>query len=269
MIIISRIIVKYTINKDKDEELKNKISVTILTKNSEEYIRECLGALIMFDEVIILDNGSVDETIKIAKSFANVRLFEHEFIGFGPMKQLVCFYANNKWILSVDSDEVLPTVLVNEILSLELNSSCLYSMLRDNYYNKRLIKACGWDNDYQVRLFNRDKTNFNDKQVHEGLVIKEGMKIVKLQNSFKHYTFKEAKELLSKMDKYSTLYAQEHKGKKSSSPLMAFFKASFAFVKYYFLQKGFLYGYEGLLISVSNANGVFYKYMKLYEENKK
>jgi len=267
--IISRIIVKCSINRDKDEKLKNRISVTILTKNSGEYIKECLGALMMFDEVVILDNGSVDETINIAKTFANVRVFEHKFIGFGPMKQLACSYVKNKWILSVDSDEILSTELVNEILSLELNNNCLYSMLRDNYYNKRLIKACGWDNDYQVRLFNRDRTNFNDKQVHEGLVLKDGMKIVKLQNSFKHYTFKEAKELLSKMDQYSTLYALENKDKKYASPSMAFIKACFSFFKNYFLQKGFLYGYEGLLISVSNANGVFYKYIKLYEENKR
>jgi len=268
LIIISKIIVKYIINRDKDAKLNNKISVTILTKNSQEYITECLSGLILFEEVIILDNGSIDKTIEIAKTFENVKVFEHEFIGFGPMKQLGTFYAQNDWVLSVDSDEIFSTQLVSEILNLKLDENCIYSILRDNYYNKRLIKACGWDNDYQVRLFNKIKTNFNNKQVHEGL-IQKNMNIVKLHHSFKHYTFKEAGELLLKMDQYSTLYAHEYRGKKKSSPLMAFMKGSFAFVKNFFLQKGFLYGYEGLLISISNANGVFYKYIKLYEENKK
>jgi len=248
--------------------LKNNISVTILTKNSQDYIVECLDALQAFDEVIVLDNGSTDKTLEFASSFKNVKIFEHEFIGFGPMKQLATSYAQNEWVLSVDSDEIFSKQLVLEILNLKLDENTIYSILRDNYYNKRLVKACGWDNDYQMRLFNKKKTNFNDKQVHEGL-IEKNMNIMKLNYSFKHYTFKKAGELLLKMNQYSTLYALEYKGKKKSSPFIAFIKGSFAFVKNFFLQKGFLYGYEGLLISISNANGVFYKYIKLYEENKK
>jgi glycosyltransferase involved in cell wall biosynthesis len=247
--------------------LKNSISVTILTKDSQEYLYECLSSLQKFDEIIILDNGSSDETLSIASSFDNVIIFKHEFIGFGPLKKLAVSYTSNEWVLSVDSDEIFPEELVDEICNLKLHKNIVYSLLRDNYYNKRLIKACGWENDYQLRLFNKHSTNFNEKQVHEGLIISENMEILKLQYSFKHYTFKSASELLKKMDNYSSLYAIEHKNKKQTSPLMAFFKAGFAFIKNYFLQKGCFYGYEGLLISISNANGVFYKYIKLYEVN--
>jgi len=249
--------------------MKNKISVTILTKNSQTYIDECLSALSDFDEIIVLDNGSTDSTIEIAKSFANVKVFENEFIGFGPLKNLALSYASNEWILSVDSDEIFSKELVEEILNAKLDESCVYSILRDNYYNKKLVKCCGWANDYVDRLFNKNTTKFNDKQVHEGLILSEKIELKKLTNTFKHYSFDRAEQLLDKMNKYSTLHAVENCGKKSSSVFKALYRSMFAFFKNYFLQKGFLYGYEGLIISVSNANGVFYKYIKLYEENKK
>ena len=249
--------------------MSNKISVTILTKDSQKYIEECLQALVRFDEVIVLDNGSSDRTIEIAESFKNVVVKRDEFIGFGPLKQLAISYTSNDWVLSVDSDEIFSEDLVSEILALKLDKKAVYSILRDNYYNKKLIQCCGWDNDFVERLFNKKEVNFNDKQVHESLVIPKDFTIVKLKNSFKHYTFDIAEELLYKLNKYSTLYAEENRGKKNSSVFIAFSKATFAFFKNYILQKGFLFGYEGLLISISNANGVFYKYIKLYEENKK
>jgi glycosyltransferase involved in cell wall biosynthesis len=249
--------------------MSNKISVTILTKNSEKYISECLNALSKFDEIILLDNGSSDKTIKIAKTFSNVKIYKNEFIGFGPLKNLAISYASNEWILSVDSDEVFSEKLVDEILSLSLDKNTIYSILRDNYYNKKLIKCCGWENDFVLRLFNKNSTKFNDQQVHESLIIQNDISVKKLTNSFKHFSFENASELVNKMQHYSTLYAKEQKNKKTSSPIKAISRGAFTFFKNYFFQKGFLYGYEGFLIAMSNANGVFYKYIKLYEENKK
>ncbi len=248
--------------------MSNKISVTILTKNSENYIKQCLTALKKFDEIIILDNGSSDNTMKIAGKFKNTKIIEHDFIGFGALKNLATSYTTNEWVLSVDSDEIFPDKLVDEILNEDLKQDTIYSMQRDNYYNKRVIKCCGWQNDYVNRLFNKNLTKFNDKQVHESLILKNRT-IKRLENKFKHYSFDNSSQLIEKIQKYSSLYAKEQKNIKKSTPAKAFFRATFTFIKNYFFQKGFLYGYEGFIISVSNANGVFYKYIKLYEENKK
>jgi hypothetical protein len=117
------------------------------------------------------------------------------------------------------------------------------------------------------RLFNKNSTNFNSNQVHESIKLKD-LNIVKLKYRFKHYSFSNASDLLNKMNHYSTLYAQENRGKKKSTPLKALSRALFAFFKNYIIKKGFMCGSEGLLISISNANGVFYKYIKLYEENR-
>jgi len=245
------------------------ISVTMIVRDASRYLAESLRALECFDEVIVLDNGSKDETIDIARSFSNVKVYESPFIGFGPLKNLAASYAQNDWILSADSDEIFTAELVNEILSLDLNPGRVYAIVRDNYYKQKLIRCCGWENDRVDRLYHREEVHFNDNQVHESLVFSEGIKRETLQHRFRHYTYDSAEELIAKMQVYTTLWAKDFAGKKSASPGKAMLRSLFAFVKFYFFKKGFLNGYEGLLISVTNANNVFYKYIKLYEMNRK
>ncbi|WP_263833660.1 glycosyltransferase family 2 protein [Sulfurospirillum oryzae] len=245
-----------------------KISVTILTKNSEEHIKKCLEALQSFDEIIILDNGSTDDTLKIAQQYPNVKIVKHEFIGFGPLKNLAIQYAQNDWIFSIDSDEIATPALINEIQSIKFDKNIIYAIKRSNFYGTKKMQCCGWDNDFVKRIFHKQSTKFSDDLVHESL-LNNGLKIKKLNNELEHYSFKSADELIDKMQKYSTLWAQDKKGKKRASPLQAVVRAFFTFIKFYFLKKGFLNGYEGLVISISNANGTFYKYIKLYENNKR
>ncbi|TLU88231.1 MAG: glycosyltransferase family 2 protein [Chlorobium sp.] len=245
--------------------MANYISVTVLTKNSEAYLCECLEALKPFSEVVILDNGSTDKTLDIAGSFENVRVYEHPFTGFGPMKNLAVDKASNDWILSIDSDEIVSSELARDILSRDLEGNCLYTVVRDNYYHGRLIRGCGWQNDHLYRLFNRKNNRFNNKLVHEGIEIKEGMKTALLKGRLKHYSYDNASQLLQKMQYYSTLWAEENQNKKKASPFKALMYGMITFFKSYVLQNGWLNGYEGLLISITEANGVFYKYIKLYE----
>jgi len=246
--------------------MSNKISITMITKDASRYIAESLEALERFDEIIILDNGSSDDTVEIAQRFDNVSIYQSEFIGFGALKNLAISYSQNSWILSVDSDEILSEKLVDEILSLELDSNKVYSILRDNYYDEKLMKCCGWEGDWVMRLFDKDRVLFNLNRVHESLELSDDISIEKLRHTMKHFTYQNATELVTKMQRYSTLWAEDYRGKRSS-PTKATTRAIFAFIKFYIFKKGFLSGYEGLLISITNANGVFYKYIKLYEAN--
>ncbi|MEN8189540.1 MAG: glycosyltransferase family 2 protein [Thermodesulfobacteriota bacterium] len=245
----------------------NRISVTILTKNSARHLAEVLDALKSFDEVILLDNGSTDNTLEIGLGFRNTVVYEHEFNGFGPMKNLAASYARNDWILSIDSDEICSAELVDEIKNIALDRSVLYIIPRQNYYQRELVRCCGWDHDMVKRLYHRQATCFSDLQVHESL-IETGLQLQVLKNPMAHYSFEGVEGLIDKMQHYSSLYAIDHRGKKTATPAGALLRGIFAFLKYYFLQKGFLYGGKGLAIAVSNANGVFYKYMKLCELNK-
>ncbi len=243
------------------------ISATILTKNNEQHIKEVLTSVTDFDEVLIYDNGSKDSTLLIAKSFPNVRVIEGPFLGFGPTHNHASSLAKNDWIFSLDSDEVLRPELVNEILEIQLDPKCVYSVPRDNFYRKKHIKGCGWYPDRQYRLYHRKHTSFTDVQVHEQVIV-DGMSHVPLKHSMIHYSYASISEFLAKMQNYSDLFAKQNKGKKKSSPTKAAGHAFFAFIKSYFFKKGFFDGYEGFLISSYNAHTAFYKYLKLYEANK-
>lgn len=242
------------------------ISVTILTKNSQKYIAEVLSALKNFDEVVVYDTGSSDKTLEIAKKFHNVSIHEAPFIGFGPTHNLASAVAKNDWILSIDSDEIVPDELSKEILSLNPSKKCVYSFPRHNYFNGKFIKWCGWYPDRQYRLYNRRETRFSDAQVHEAVIVKN-MQVVCLKSPLNHYSYGNLSDFLSKMQSYSTLFAAQNYGKVRSSPLKAILHGWFSFFKSYILKRGFLGGYEGFVISVYNGHTAFYKYLKLYEAN--
>ncbi len=244
------------------------ITVTILTKNSQKYLHQVLNTLVSFDEVLLYDNGSSDQTFAIAGQFSNVKICKGEFQGFGPAHNTASSLARNDWILSVDSDEVVTPEMAQEIASLQLDPTCVYSFPRHNYYNGKFIKWCGWYPDRQVRLYNRTRTAFTDAQVHEAIIVK-GMQQVPLKGALQHYSYEKHADFLSKMQSYSDLFAEQNCGKKKSSPCKAVLHGWAAFLKAYILKRGFLGGYEGYVISAYNGNTAFYKYLKLYEANQR
>lgn len=244
------------------------ISVTLLTRNSELFLAQVLQALHKFPEIILYDNGSQDCTLEIAKQFSNVKIYQGDFIGFGPTHNYVSNLATYDWILSVDSDEILTEQLVQEISSLQLQDNTVYSIPRRNEYRGRWIRGCSWYPDRQIRLYNRKCTQFSNAQVHESILTK-AQTLISLQNPLLHISYKNISDFLCKMQTYSELFANQYQGKRSSSPCKAVLHSIWTFFKSYVLKRGFLDGYEGFLISSYNAHTAFYKYLKLYELNQK
>lgn len=244
------------------------ISVTILTKDSQKYLSEVLDAVRSFDEVLVYDTGSNDETMSIAAAFPNVRIVQAPFEGFGPSHNKASALAKHDWILSVDSDEVVTPAMAKEVLELSLDPQAVYSFQRHNRFNGKFIKWCGWYPDRQVRLYNRTKTAFTEAQVHEAIKT-DGMRVISLKSPLKHYSYSNVADFLVKMQSYSSLFAKQNAGIKKSSPCKAALHGFFAFFKSYILKRGILGGYEGFLISAYNGHTAFYKYMKLYEANQK
>lgn len=238
------------------------ISVTILTKNSSRYIEACLSSVADFDEVVILDNGSTDNTLEIATRFANVKIFKSEFIGFGPLKNLAQSHTSHEWILSIDSDEVLTPQLYQAIRDTALDDRYIYGFNRLNHFKGKPIRCCGWDKDTVKRLYNKTHTQFDNAQVHESLQM-QGLTLKLIQGNLLHYSYDSVEELIDKLQKYSTLWAEQNYQKKTSNMFKATYKSLFTFLKNYLLQKGILYGGIGLLISICAAFGVFAKYAKL------
>lgn len=242
------------------------ISCVIIVKNAASTITKTLESLKSFSDVVVYDNGSNDGTLEIVKNYSNVNLVQGDFLGFGPTKNLACTFAKNEWVLSLDADEVLSDEFIKNISLLELNNKNIYSILRENYYKDVHVKHC-WGNDIIVRLFNRTKTSFTDEKVHEK-VIEKGFNVVQIDGSVLHFPYSTITDFIIKLDRYSSIFANDNRDKKSSSPTKAFFNALFSFFKTYFLKRGFLDGYAGLVIAFSHMATNFYKYIKLYELNR-
>ncbi len=238
------------------------ISVVIIARNAEETLEETLGSLHSFSEVILYLNDSTDATREIAQRYSNVVIVDGAFEGFGPTKNKAASFAKNDWILSLDSDEVILPELFEEIKLLTLdNVKELFTLKRDNYFLNRHVRHSGWGKDYLPRLYNRTYHRFNDKMVHEKIERKEETVATVLRHSFKHNAVQDVNQFLQKVIKYSDLAAKD---RKTCSFLTVLLKAHFAFFKTYVLQLGFLDGWRGFVISVSNFNGKFFRYTKRY-----
>ena len=242
------------------------ISCVIIAKDAQATIKEVLDALKYFSDVVVYSNNSTDKTDEIAKSYENINLIQGEFLGFGPTKNKASEYAKNDWILSLDADEVLSEEFIYTLNKKKLKNDLVYSILRINYYKKSKVRHC-WGDDVLVRIYNRTKTSFTNKKVHEK-VITQNFKIESIRGNIRHYPYSNISEFIIKLDRYSSYYAQENAGKKDSSPLKASLNAMYSFNKTYFAKFGFLDGYAGLIIAFSHMATNFYKYMKLYELNK-
>lgn len=242
-----------------------RVSVVIIVKNGAATLGRCLDSMSSFDDIVVYNNGSSDDTASIASSYANVQLIEGEFIGFGSTKNMATAYARHNWILSIDSDEVMNDAIIQEILALPEDQRIVYSLLRKNFYNMTEIRHC-WGADEIVRIYNRRASCYSNHSVHE-YVLTEGVKVEKLQNSFSHFPYQSISEFLVKADRYSTLFATDNVGNRSSSPAKALFNGLYSFFRTYILKRGFLDGYAGLIIAFSHMATNFYKYIKLYEMN--
>jgi glycosyltransferase involved in cell wall biosynthesis len=238
------------------------ITVTVLTKNSLETVGATLDALRSFPEVLLYDTGSTDTTLALAATYPNVRIVQGPLVGFGPTHNAASTLATHDWILSIDSDEVLSDALVRELHGLVLNEAEVYQIDRHNYFNGKWIKYCGgWYPDPVIRLYNRTKTAFTEDAVHER-VKTQGLRVVPLSAPMRHTPYRRIDDLLTKMQLYSTLFAQQNRGKQVTLAT-ALLHAGAAFCKSYFFKRGFLGGAEGLILSLYNGHTTLYKYLKV------
>jgi len=244
-----------------------KISATIITKNSARTIEKTLNSLSFIDEIIILDNGSTDDTLKIASSFHNVKIHIAEFIGFGPLHNLAIEKAHHDWILSIDSDEVITNELKQALEKQHLDSDCVYSFAFQNILFGKKVRHSGWYSDRHIRLFHRNKTKFSDDFVHEK-ILTEGLKEIRFKDHIEHHSYLEVSDFLRKLQIYTDLFKEQNLGNPSSFS-KAFWHGCFAFFKTFFLQLGFLDGKNGFIIAFYQFQTAFYKYLKLWEANRK
>ncbi len=245
--------------------MNNKLSATIITHNEEENIEKCLKSLHWVDEIIVVDSYSQDKTVEICKKY-NCNVIQTEWLGFGKTKQFTVDQAVNDWILSIDSDEEVTEALAGKIVMIlsdpKFNG---YKIKRNSFYLSKEIKHCGWDKDFPIRLFNRTYGSFNEKAVHESVII-NGEK-GKITEPLYHYTYPTISKHISKINRYTDLALNEKSNNNQYSIFTSIVLGVNKFLKMYFLQRGFLDGKAGFLLSLNSAIGIYLKYIKMWNPN--
>lgn len=240
-----------------------KLTVIVITKNEAHNITHCLSSVSFADEIIVFDSGSTDGTPLICKQFTSKVTVTPDWPGDGPQKNRALATANGEWILCLDADERLTSALKNEILAtIESTSFDAFDIPYQSTYCGRTIRFGDWRGESHVRLFRREKARFSENIVHCRLMV-EG-KVGKLKSPIIHHPFHHLSAMLYKLNDYSNESAKSlfAKGKKAS--LWTALSHSFwSFLRGYLLKLGFLDGREGFLLAVSNAQGTYYRYLKL------
>jgi glycosyltransferase involved in cell wall biosynthesis len=239
------------------------LSVILITKNEADNIRACIESVAWADEIVVVDSGSTDSTVAICRELG-ARVYEHDWPGFGVQKNRALAYANNDWVLSLDADERVTPELraeIETILKAE-QAADSYLVPRLSNYCGRFMYHSGWYPDLLPRLFRRGKARFSDDLVHERLIV-EG-RSEKLKGRLLHYAFDGMEEVLHKVNQYSTAgAAMMHKRGRKASLTGAVVRGLWSFFRTYILRGGILDGREGFMLSVSNAEGTYYRYLKL------
>lgn len=242
------------------------ISACIITRNEESNLARCLDSIKdLVDEIIIVDSGSTDRTPFIATDY-NARFIRHDWEGYVGQKNFALSKASHDWILSIDADEELSPELRAEILKIKPSTVPGdiggFSMARVVYFENTWIRFGDWYPDVLVRIFRKGKAKFAGGAVHERLEV-EG-NIQPLAGELVHHSFKDEADYRSRMDHYSTLWAQSAKadGKKASA-LDPLTHSVWRFLRSYLLKGGFKGGLLGLRLARLQAAEVHMKYQKL------
>ncbi|MEQ1636858.1 MAG: glycosyltransferase family 2 protein [Methylococcales bacterium] len=240
------------------------ISAIIITKNEEQHIARCLDSVAWVDEIVVLDSGSSDATVAICQQYTD-KVYSTDWPGFGLQKQRALDKATGDWILSLDADEVVTPELRAEIeLAVQSEQVNGFEIPRLSSYCGRSMRHGGWWPDYVLRLFRHSKGQFTEHAVHERVVVQG--KIDRLNSPFLHEAFINLDEVLVKVNHYSSLGAEQlyQRGVRSSLS-MAIAKGVWMFIRTYLIKAACLDGRQGLMLAISNAEGTYYKYVKLLE----
>jgi len=242
------------------------ISVIIITKNEEKNIEACLKSVDWADEIILVDSESEDKTVEIAGNFTD-KIFIKKWEGFVPQKRYALSLTKNEWVLSIDADEQVTPELKEEILKINLDVYDGYLIRRKNFLFGKEITTCGWNKDYQMRLFRKSKTTLPDKLVHEGFIVSGGKGI--LNNVIIHNTYSSLHNYLKKVNNYTSLKAEEvYKSKGKVTAFTIFSHAFSAFFRYFISLKGYKDGIHGLIISFVNSLSTMLTYVKIWEKKR-
>ena len=243
------------------------VSIVIITKNEAAVIVGCIDkARQITDDIVVIDNGSIDETVEIAFTLG-CRVYRKVWDGYGANKNKGIDAAKYNWILSIDADEIPDDDLIEALHQTDFsNPEVAYDIKFRSYFGAKPIKHGSWGRDHHIRLFNREQIRWSETLVHETLLMPENIHIKKIGGSLHHYSVKDFDEYDSKCYYYAKLSAKKyHRTGKKANAVKLYLSPLFGFFKNYIIYLGFLDGREGWDIASTNMKSTYLKYHLLNE----
>ena len=243
------------------------LSAVLIVKNEENTLASCLDSLSWADEIVVLDAGSIDKTVEIAKKYTHQVFLESDWQGYGIQRQRAQGYATGDWVVMIDADEHVTPDLKSSIQNVVLTNDQrkVYALPRLSWVFGRFIRHSGWYPDYVVRLYPRNKAQYGDEKVHEKLHFSDDMRVVKLKGDLLHYTYRDLEHYLVKSASYAAAWAEQRQARgKRSSLLQGFWHGLACFLRMYVFRLGFLDGRQGLLLALLSGHSTFVKYADLW-----
>ncbi len=241
------------------------VSVVIITKNEADNIRGALESVQWANDIVVVDSGSTDDTLQIARQFTD-RVLSHDWEGYGAQKNYATSLAVHDWVLSLDADERLSTALTDEIRALVAREPATrgYRIPRVTRYLGRWIRTTDWYPDSQLRLYDRRVSRWSERPVHESVTV-DGP-VGRLRHEIEHRAYRNVAHHLETIDRYTTLDAERmHQTGRRASTVDLVLHPPLAFLRNYVARGGIRDGTVGLIVSILNAYYVFLKFAKLWE----
>ncbi|MDO6685731.1 MULTISPECIES: glycosyltransferase family 2 protein [unclassified Agarivorans] len=245
---------------------KASISAIIITKNEQDSLKDCLESLSWVDQIVVVDSGSTDGTLELAKQYTQDVYSNTEWPGFGKQKQLAQSYATSDWILAIDADERIDHTLRENIEKMLENppADTVFNLNELTWVFGRFLKHSGWYYRH-VRLYPRELTTYNDNLVHESVIVPEGTQVAELDGDILHFSYRNIEHYLVKSAGYAKAWADQREARGKRVTLgQGVLHAIGCFAKMYLLKRGFLDGRAGFLIAVLSAHSTFVKYADLW-----
>lgn len=242
-----------------------KLSVTVITKDEAANLAAALDSVAWADEIVVVDSGSTDETVAIARRYTS-KVVVADWPGYVAQKNRAAREASHDWVFSLDADERVTPALAEEIRAILRGepSAAGYRVPRVTFHLGRWIRTTDWYPDHQLRLYDRRRGEWTGRLVHESVRVTGP--VVDLAQELQHFAYRDLSHHLQTMDRYTALAARQmrEEGRRAGWLDLALHPPA-AFVRNYVLRGGFRDGAPGLVVSALNATYVFLKFAKLWE----
>lgn len=240
-----------------------KISAAIITRQDAPALDRCLASLGFCAEIVVLDQQSTDDTAAVCARHG-ARLEQTDWLGFGPTKQRAVDLCSERWVLSIDTDEVVTPELAAAITALpDQPAEAAFTVNRLSRFLGHWVRHGGWHPDHVVRLFDRQRAAFDDRPVHESIQVRGA--IGRLPGLLHHHTYDTMEQYIAKLDRYTTAAAEDlHARGRRASLATAAVRSQAAFWRMWILQGGIRDGWAGTVLCQASAFYVLSKYVKLW-----